>query len=146
MISIFDEIMIIREAQQNDIDEIFRLSDQLDSKVTVKKDVFYQIYPDIIFHPDSNCLVAEKDGKILGYVLGYSHNAFYSNGITVWVDEIVVERSLRNRGIGKKLMSSFEAWAQEKNSILISLATNNASGFYEKIGYKDSARYYKKYL
>jgi GNAT superfamily N-acetyltransferase len=79
-------------------------------------------------------------------VLGLSHPAFYASGLIAWVEEIVVREDLRRMGIGQELMNSFEAWAVLKECRLIALATRRAADFYKRIGYAESAIYFKKTL
>jgi len=92
-------------------------------------------------------LVAEEDGgRLMGYVAGHCHDTFYAGGQTAWVDEILVVEPARSRGIGKRLMQAFEAWAHARKCVLVSLATRGAAGFYGRLGYESKAAYYKKYL
>ena len=91
-------------------------------------------------------LVAEQEGKLVGYVSGYCHFTFYAGGQTAWVDELLVIEALRGTGIGRELMDSFEQWARDRQSVLVSLATRGAATFYEHRGYTSKAGYYKKYL
>lgn len=96
---------------------------------------------------NSSCiLVAEVDGKVVGYCLGYDHYAFYANGLISWLEEIYVLEEYRKLKIGRNLMESFEAWALERESKLVSLATRRASSFYNAIGYEESAIYFRKVL
>ena len=96
--------------------------------------------------PSSCVLVAEDDGRLVGYVSGYCHATFYAAGTTAWVDELLVTESLRGAGIGRQLMDAFEEWAKVRGSVLVSLATRGAASFYEHRGYASGAGYYKKYL
>ncbi len=91
-------------------------------------------------------LVAEQEGKLVGYVSGCCHVTFYAGGLTAWVDELLVIEALRGTGIGRELMDSFEQWATDRQSVLVSLATRGAATFYEHRGYTSKAGYYKKYL
>jgi GNAT superfamily N-acetyltransferase len=53
---------------------------------------------------------------------------------------------LRGTGIGRQLMDAFEHWANDRKSVLVSLATRGAAAFYEHRGYTSKAGYYKKYF
>ncbi len=96
--------------------------------------------------PRSCVLVAEQDGALIGYVSGSVRTAFYAAGATAWVDEILVVPKSRSGGIGQQLMSAFEAWAADNQSVSVALATRGAAPFYEKLGYESKAGYFKKYL
>ncbi len=96
--------------------------------------------------PSSYVAIAEEDGVMVGYVSGYAHPAFYAGGNTAWVDELLVDPAARRMGTGRKLMEAFEAWAVSRGCTLISLATSQAGPFYERLGYRSTASYFKKYL
>jgi len=96
--------------------------------------------------PSSYVGLAELDGRLIGYVSGYCHPTFYAGGYTAWVDELLVESGFRGRGVGRNLMDAFEAWAAARQCRLVSLATSGATGFYEHLGYRSKAGYFKKYL
>jgi GNAT superfamily N-acetyltransferase len=89
-------------------------------------------------------LIAEHESQLVGYVSGYCHSTFYAGGPTAWVDELLVIEPLRGTGIGRQLMDAFEQWANDRQSVLVSLATRGAAAFYEHRGYTSKAGYYKK--
>jgi hypothetical protein len=43
-------------------------------------------------------------------------------------------------------MNFLEEWANDRMSVLVSLATRGAAAFYEHRGYTSKAGYYKKYF
>ncbi len=96
--------------------------------------------------PSSCLLVAEQDGRLVGYVSGYCHATFYEGGVTAWVDELLVLEPLRGTGVGRQVMDAFEDWANDRKSVLVSLATRGAAAFYEHRGYTAKAGYYRKQL
>ncbi len=83
---------------------------------------------------------------MVGYVLGYSHFAFYANGRLGWVEELFVNEAFRRHNIGNSLMREFESWCRERQCQLVALATRRASQFYRSIGYDESATYFRKLL
>ena len=91
-------------------------------------------------------MVAEADGQLVGYILGFVHDTFYANGPVAWVEEIMVHSEHRRTGLGGRLMDSFESWCKSRGAILSALATRRASKFYEAIGYEESATYYRRLL
>ena len=91
-------------------------------------------------------MVAEFNGEITGYCLGFIHDTFYANGPVAWIEEIMVESSHRRSKVGHRLMAAFEAWAKENGAVLSALATRRAAHFYEAIGYEASATYYRRLL
>jgi GNAT superfamily N-acetyltransferase len=90
--------------------------------------------------------VAEYNNELIGYCLGFDHYTFYANGRVSWVEELMVEATYRNQGIGKILMEHFEEWSKSRGSKLIALATRRAAPFYKGLGYEESAAYFRKLL
>ena len=90
--------------------------------------------------------MAEADGEVVGYVLGFDHLTFFANGRVAWMEEIMVGESLRRQGIGRILMEAFEAWATEREAKMVALATRRAADFYEALDYEESATYFRKRL
>ena len=89
---------------------------------------------------------AEKEAQVIGYLLGFDHFTFFANGRVSWVEEIMGAEEMRRQGTGRRLMESFEAWAKERQSKLVALATRRAAPFYRRLGYEDSADYLRKLL
>lgn len=136
----------IREASLNDLGDIFVLLEQFATSFTPDRKSFERCV-DHLIHDDSAWLaVAEYDGEIVGYCLGFDHYALYANGRVSWVEEITVKESLRRKGIGRALMAVFEAWARSRDSRLVALATRRAAPFYKALGYEESAVYFRKLL
>ena len=90
--------------------------------------------------------VAEADGVLIGYLLGFDHFTFFANGRVSWVEEVAVTESWRREGVGTALMSAFESWAKERGSRLVALATRRAAPFYTALGYEESAIYFRRLL
>ncbi|KRK63908.1 hypothetical protein FC72_GL001039 [Companilactobacillus tucceti DSM 20183] len=109
-----------------------------DDKVPSEKDFQNQIV-DIL--KDYPYLVAEKDGKIIGYTYAhyYSQRAAYK-----WTAEvsIYVDENARGLGVGHKLYSALEKILIQQNVVnLGACVTADNSGsvsFHEKLGYKTS--------
>ena len=62
------------------------------------------------------------------------------------MEEITVRADLRKKGIGRALMHAFEAWARQRDSKLVGVATRRAAAFYKALGYEESAAYLRKLL
>jgi ribosomal protein S18 acetylase RimI-like enzyme len=138
--------LVSRRAKSDDNDCVFKLANQLSESININKAIFEQNFEELI-HNNNHCiLVAEINHIIEGYLSGNFYKAFYANGTVAFIDEIVVDSRCRNLSIGKRLMEEFEAIAKTNKSVLISLATSGAKGFYEKLDYSSTSGYYKKYL
>ncbi len=95
---------------------------------------------------DDHLLVAERDGRLVGYLLGFTRHAFWANGPIGWVEELMVDEEYRRQGIGRMLMGAFEERARQGDARAVALATRRAGTFYEALGYTDAAHYFKKAL
>ena len=107
---------------------------------------FERSFGALLTQPDACVIVAEADGKIAGYLLGFDHLTFFANGRIAWVEEIMVSEAHRRQGIGRHLMEAFETWAKKREVKQIALATRRASDFYEALGYEESAAYFRRRL
>lgn len=136
----------IRVGRLSDEAQLLKLARAFPTPTPPDVDVFASALRAKLADPSSYLAVAEHEGSLIGYVAGYSHPTFYAGGRTAWVDELLVDATFRGRGIGRSLMDAFEAWAGGQACTLVSLATRGAGPFYERLGYRSKAEYYKKYL
>ncbi len=136
----------IRPAAASDAATLFELVRVFPTPTPATSELFGQALSAKLPDPSSCVLVAEHEGRLVGYVAGYVHATFYASGRVAWVDELLVVESQRGQGIGRQLMDAFEEWARGRGSVLISLATRGAATFYGHRGYASKAGYYKKYL
>lgn len=56
----------------------------------------------------------------------------------------MVREGVRRQGVASKLMLSAEAWLRNIPTPYIASASRRTGDFYLKIGYEESATYYKK--
>lgn len=138
--------MEIRAATIEDSDALFELANQLHESVSVARDDFQLALTESLQRRDSLCLVVVVKSEVVGYVSGYIHPVLIQGGNTAYVDELVIRPDTRSKGLGTALMSHFEKLAIERNCRLVGLATGGARVFYEQLGYKSRAGYYKKAL
>ena len=136
----------IRPAAAPDASALFELVRTFPTATPPSSEQFSRALDAKLPDPSSCLLVAEHEGRLVGYVSGYCHATFYAGGRTASVDELLVIEPLRGMGIGRHLMDAFEQWAQDQQSVLVSLATRGATAFYEQRGYTLKAGYYKKYF
>ncbi len=113
---------------------------------SVDRDSFRRSFADLIEADGTFVLVADFGGRAGGYLLGFTHLAFFANGPVAWVEEIAVEPQLRRQRLGAQLMTEFERQVNAAGAQLVALATRRAADFYEAIGYEPSATYFRKIL
>lgn len=136
----------IRPALLTDSDAIFSLASAFATSFLVERAAFESSFCALLQSPDVFIAVASDSGRVIGYVLGFDHHTFYANGRVSWVEEIMVAEDVRRRGVGRRLMESFEQWARSRQSKLIGLATRRAAAFYQSQGYDESATYFRRLL
>ena len=138
--------MQIRKAHPGDRDEVFLLAQEFATSFDVKRSPFQISFQRVLDDAHALLLVAEENGQVIGYCLGFDHYTFFANGKVAWVEEIAVSASMRNQGIGRLFMTEFENWASGRNAKLVALATRRAADFYKAISYEESATYFRKLL
>ena len=136
----------IRPAEAKDQDSVFGLARDFATSFAVEEEALHSSFSALIGDPNAYFAVAEVGKNVIGYVLAFSHITFYANGSVAWVEEIMVEASHRQQGVGKVLMHSVHAWAESWGCKLVALATRRAAPFYETLGYQASATYFRKLL
>jgi ribosomal protein S18 acetylase RimI-like enzyme len=56
----------------------------------------------------------------------------------------MVDEEYKSLGVGLKIMKEIENSTKKTKSKLVALATRRAQNFYKKIGYEESAIYFRK--
>ena len=83
--------------------------------------------------------VAEINGTIIGWVHAHIYNLLVDDP-EIEIGGLIVDESMRGRGIGEQLMKAAETWAGEHNCNSIYLRSNTirtrAHEFYKRIGYE----------
>jgi ribosomal protein S18 acetylase RimI-like enzyme len=115
-------------------------------------EIFKRFFETNVRSRNKKVIVAEEDGKIIGYMMGaierrppvfkITHRAFITDaGVTA---------RRRNLGIGTKLFNAFSSWAKEKGMKFISLAVvyKNEIGieFWKKQGFETMLLLQRKML
>jgi GNAT superfamily N-acetyltransferase len=138
---------LIRPAQPEDAERVWPLVREFATSFTPERTAFDRTWQQAVVAADTLVLVAETvDGAIIGYLLGHRHHTFFANGPVAWVEELMVERSHRRSGVGRRLMEHAEDWARSTDAAYLALASRRAGHFYLALGYEDSAVFYKNTL
>ena len=97
---------------------------------------------------DSCVLVAREGNTIIGTVSGFCCRGLAGSFLAI--EDLIVEETHRGRGIGSKLMDAIHAYGRERGcqyAILVSSGfRKQAHKFYEKIGYIEEVRGFRKEL
>jgi GNAT superfamily N-acetyltransferase len=139
-------VLRVRPATDADGPKIHALARRFATSFVVSESHFLTSFDTVLSSHGARLLVAEEGGRILGYLLGFTHPAFYANGRVGWIEEVMVEETARRRRIGASLVAAFEDWARSRGARLVALATRRADPFYLALGYAASAAYFQKVL
>ncbi|MBP5408154.1 MAG: GNAT family N-acetyltransferase [Bacilli bacterium] len=142
---------MIRSAKLEDIPYINELLYQV-------HEIHYQLRPDIfkkgvkkysddeikniINDKKRNIFVYEEEGKVLGYlfwIIEENDNESHQDIKTLFIDDICVDESSRQKGIGKALYEYIKIFAKENKCYNITLNVwnnNDAYKFYQSLGLK----------
>lgn len=95
---------------------------------------------------ESGVLVAEYNGKVVGYV--FCDIIEEGNGLTLYIDDLCVDSSVRRMGIGRKLLDAATAYGKEKQCRCLMLNVwefnENAVDFYMNYGFSTRSRHLEK--
>jgi ribosomal protein S18 acetylase RimI-like enzyme len=85
-------------------------------------------------------LIAEEDGKIVGFISGTVVNYATKTEGQIW--DLIIDKEFRGKGYGKKLVSDFENLVKGLGATYMMVWTDprddedDPAPFYEKLGYK----------
>ena len=131
--------MIIRKANENDVDYLFELNELFNGKnCTTKK----QIAASIAVNTQEDVFVAELDNKVVGFCCIQIFKSMCYNANYAEVTELFVKQEYRRQGVASALIAYIEAYLKNQSITAVQLFTGkdniNAQSFYEKAGYKKS--------
>jgi len=129
-----------------DAEALLSLAKRFATSFRIDDQAFRDTLASVLAADGDHLLVAERDGRLVGYLLGFTRHAFWANGRIGCVEELMVDEEYRHQGIGRMLMGAFEERARQVDARVVALATRRAGTFYESLGYTDSAHYFKKAL
>lgn len=87
-------------------------------------------------------LVAERAGEVVGMVTAQLVVSTAEGGPAALVEDMVVEAAERGLGLGRRLLESVEAWADERGATRLQLLADGenapALGFYARAGWRST--------
>ena len=116
----------LRDAKPEDIPSIVTLNKEIVAVTSpMDSDRFEELW-----RLSSHCVVAEKDGAVIGFVLAMQKGAAYENGNYNWfsdrlnnfvyVDRIVVSKEGRGLGVGSRLYHHVAEAAKDDGCLVMS--------------------------
>ncbi len=98
--------------------------------------------------PRYKIFLMKLDGEIVGYT-SYKYEKDYEFGLICYVDEIVVNKKLRGKGIGSMIVKFLEKTNKEKCNMIrlhTDLVRKKTRNFYKKKRFKDTGVVFEKKL
>jgi GNAT superfamily N-acetyltransferase len=149
--------LLIREATAEDLQAIIRLheEDSLGSHGDVWSDAtrpaYEEAFASIRRSPDNMLYVAADGDIVVGtFQLTFIPNLTGRGALRVKVESVKVSAARRSQGIGAVMMEHAERVARARGAKLLELTSNatrlGAHRFYDRIGYEQSHKGFKKAL
>jgi len=128
--------MDVRQAKQEDSNVVLSMVKVLKTDdVSSRKDAWEKAFPRLVSSPDHLIVVAEIDGKIVGFASATKILTFEVSRPFLTIDMLWVEPEYRYRGVGKTLVSACVDFAQWEGCVQVAvISREEAKGFYEKLG------------
>jgi len=141
---------IIREIEAEDYLSVAAVWREALGSLTITDEAFAKTC-DRMKADDRYCiLVAEKSGKVIGFVSTVEALALNLENGYIKVNALAVSSEFKHKGIGKMLVEQVEKRALERNVSLIGITSGfqrtDAHAFYEHLGYKKSSFWLSKRL
>lgn len=141
--------MEIRKITLNDMNRVFELLNELYEN-KLKYDKFVEIYKLKLNDENSYHIVAIIDNKIVGVLTSEIQIKLHRERKQSFIDDLIVDKNYRNKGIGKALLQDAVDYAKKNNCEVIELTSfiknENAHRFYERNNFVKHSYKFKHYL
>ncbi|VVD98126.1 GCN5 family acetyltransferase [Pandoraea horticolens] len=110
--------LILRAATADDVGAIYRLMREL--AVYEKLLDIFEATPDSVHEalfgnaPAAECLIAEWDGKVVGYALYFHNFSTFLGRRGLYLEDVYVQPSVRGKGVGQALLRQLARIALER--------------------------------
>jgi N-acetylglutamate synthase-like GNAT family acetyltransferase len=140
--------MTVREARAGDEDAIFALVQQLGHAFPPERSAFDATMASYLAGEQPTVLlyVAEDDEGVRGYALTTIVPLLSTNGLSAQLQEIVVAEDARGNDYGTQLVKAVEAECERRGVRQLTVASRRAGGFYDRLGFHESAEYMRRFF
>lgn len=142
----------IRFAEPGDFEAVSRLLEELGRPAVPPEaePAAREVYLHHIRRPDTASLVAEVEGRVVGFMsLEFRHRLNHTRP-QAWIPDLIVTESARGLGIGKALLQRGFELARERNCWSITLESGYhrkvAHQLYRSAGMRDEGLYFRLHL
>jgi N-acetylglutamate synthase-like GNAT family acetyltransferase len=138
--------IVIRPARRADADQLFPLVQQFATSYRPERAAFDRHVPLLLAAEHVDWLVAEAGQQLVGYALAFRLVTLYANGVVVELQELMVAPDRRRQGIGRRLVEAILARARAAGAVEVTVPTRRAREYYLKLGFEETASYFKRKL
>lgn len=141
--------MIKRNLELKDLEVVFNLLNELyDNKIQYP--VFIKKYKACLNDSNFYGIVAEENDRVVGVLIARLINRLVKEKDRLFIDDFIVNKNFRSKGIGKLLLKDAIDYAIKKDCETVELTSyitnENAHRFYENNGFVKKHYEFKKYL
>jgi N-acetylglutamate synthase-like GNAT family acetyltransferase len=138
----------IREARAGDEEGLFALVSQLGHALPPDRAAFDATVAAYLAgeHPSVFLLVVDDGGTLQGYALTTIVPLLATNGPSAQLQEIVVDEGARGHDYGTQLVRAVEAECERRGVTQLTVASRRAGGFYDRLGFHESAEYMRRFF
>ena len=139
---------VIREARAGDEEGLYALVAQLGHALPPVREAFDATIAAYLAgeHPSVFLLVVDDAGALQGYALTTIVPLLATNGPSAQLQEIVVDNAARGHDYGTKLVRAVEEECERRGVTQLTVASRRAGGFYDRLGFHESAEYMRRFF
>jgi GNAT superfamily N-acetyltransferase len=137
-----------RVYKKMNIESVIAVNSMLSKYISpfILKNNFKSAYKKLTLQKNNISIIACLKTKAVGYA-SINFNTSIRGGIRAYIEDVVVEKKYRKKGIGKSLLNVLLKYAKKKGCYKISLESKKKNiNFYRSCGYKLNALTMRKTL
>ncbi|AYF99188.1 GNAT family N-acetyltransferase [Protaetiibacter intestinalis] len=140
--------MTVREARAGDEDALFGLVQQLGHAFAPERAAFDRTLAGYLAgeQPTVLLLVVDDGEALRGYALTTIVPLLSTNGPSAQLQEIVVAADARGHDYGTQLVQAVEQACRDRGVTQLTVASRRAGGFYDRLGFHESAEYMRRFF
>ena len=140
---------MIREARPGDEEGLFALVGELGHAFPPVRAAFDATIASYFAGEQPSVLVYVSegtDGSLQGYALTTIVPLLATNGPSAQLQELVVDAAARGLDVGTQLVRAVEAECERRGVTQLTVASRRAGGFYDRLGFHESAEYMRRFF
>lgn len=140
---------MIREAHAGDEEGLFALVGELGHAFPPVRAAFDLTIASYFAGEQPSVLIYVSegaDGGLQGYALTTIVPLLATNGPSAQLQELVVDDAARGLDVGTQLVRAVEAECERRGVTQLTVASRRAGGFYDRLGFHESAEYMRRFF